>query len=186
MDSSKTIGNFPAVLNFNWPFLELNRFICNQLPILPNHRSHRFLTRRNSHAGRKTGQWMRRGRGRAQPAEWRCDLTRDVIWSHVAMNRPQPYKESRFLCWMDERYARVHDIINALTSRPTGRRAGRWAVSLWLWLQLPGREKGRRQPATLGLPLQASPLDPTILVVILGPNPRSEGTKESNKNKAWQ
>ena len=31
------IGNFPAVLNFNWLFLKLNRFICNQLPVLPDH-----------------------------------------------------------------------------------------------------------------------------------------------------
>jgi hypothetical protein len=23
-------------LNFNWLFLKLNRFICNQLPVLPN------------------------------------------------------------------------------------------------------------------------------------------------------
>ena len=31
------IGNFPAVLNFNQLFLKLNRFICNQLPVLPDH-----------------------------------------------------------------------------------------------------------------------------------------------------
>jgi hypothetical protein len=36
------IGNFPAVLNFNWQFLKLNRFICNQLPVLPDHSS-RFV-----------------------------------------------------------------------------------------------------------------------------------------------
>ena len=29
IDSSKTIGKFPEVLNFNRSFLELNRFICN-------------------------------------------------------------------------------------------------------------------------------------------------------------
>ena len=28
-NSSKMIGNFPAVLNFNQLFLKLNRFICN-------------------------------------------------------------------------------------------------------------------------------------------------------------
>ena len=31
------IGNFPAVLNLNRLFLKLNRFICNQLPVLPDH-----------------------------------------------------------------------------------------------------------------------------------------------------
>ena len=31
------IGNFPAVLNFNRLFLELNRFICNYLPVLSDH-----------------------------------------------------------------------------------------------------------------------------------------------------
>jgi hypothetical protein len=35
--SSKMIGNFPEVLNFNRLFLKLNRFIYNQLPVLPNH-----------------------------------------------------------------------------------------------------------------------------------------------------
>ena len=32
------IGNFPAVLKFNQLFLKLNRFICNELPLLPDHR----------------------------------------------------------------------------------------------------------------------------------------------------
>ena len=32
-------GNFPAVVNFKRLFLKLNRFICNQLPVLPDHRS---------------------------------------------------------------------------------------------------------------------------------------------------
>ena len=32
------IGNFPAVLNFNRLFLKLDRFICNSLPVLPDHR----------------------------------------------------------------------------------------------------------------------------------------------------
>ena len=31
------IGNFPAVLNFNRLFLKLNRFVCNELPVLPDH-----------------------------------------------------------------------------------------------------------------------------------------------------
>ena len=31
------IGYFPAVLNFNQLFLKLNPFICNYLPVLPNH-----------------------------------------------------------------------------------------------------------------------------------------------------
>ena len=31
------ISNSPEVLNFNWLFLNLNRFICNYLPVLPNH-----------------------------------------------------------------------------------------------------------------------------------------------------
>ena len=30
-------GKFPAVFNFNRLFLPLNRFICNQLPVLPDH-----------------------------------------------------------------------------------------------------------------------------------------------------
>ena len=29
------MGNFPAVLNFDWLFLELNWFFCNYLPVLP-------------------------------------------------------------------------------------------------------------------------------------------------------
>ena len=29
IDSSKKISKVPEVLNFNWLFLELNRFICN-------------------------------------------------------------------------------------------------------------------------------------------------------------
>ena len=29
IDSSKMIGNFPVVVNFNRLFLKLNRFICN-------------------------------------------------------------------------------------------------------------------------------------------------------------
>ena len=29
IDSSKMIGNFPVILNFNWLFLKLHRFICN-------------------------------------------------------------------------------------------------------------------------------------------------------------
>ena len=31
------IGNFPAVLNFNWLFLKLNQVICNSLPVLLDH-----------------------------------------------------------------------------------------------------------------------------------------------------
>ena len=31
------VGNFPALLNFNRLFLKLNRFICNYLPVLPDH-----------------------------------------------------------------------------------------------------------------------------------------------------
>ena len=38
-DSSKMIGKFPEVLNFNRLFLELNRFTCNQPPVLPGHRT---------------------------------------------------------------------------------------------------------------------------------------------------
>jgi hypothetical protein len=38
MNSSKPIGNSPAVLNFNRLFPKLNRFICNWLPVLPGHR----------------------------------------------------------------------------------------------------------------------------------------------------
>ena len=44
INSSKTIGNFPAiVLNFNQLFLKLNRFICNWLPVLPDHWSSSLL-----------------------------------------------------------------------------------------------------------------------------------------------
>jgi hypothetical protein len=32
------IGKFPAVLNFNQLFLKLNRFICNIVPVVPDHR----------------------------------------------------------------------------------------------------------------------------------------------------
>ena len=31
------IGKFPAVLQFNRLFPKFNRFICNQLPVLPDH-----------------------------------------------------------------------------------------------------------------------------------------------------
>ena len=31
------ISNYPAGLNFNRLFLKLHRFICNQLPVLPDH-----------------------------------------------------------------------------------------------------------------------------------------------------
>ena len=31
------IGNFSVVSNFNQLFLKLNRFICNYLPVLPDH-----------------------------------------------------------------------------------------------------------------------------------------------------
>jgi len=34
----KMIGDFLAVLNFNWLLLKLDRFICNQLAVLSNHR----------------------------------------------------------------------------------------------------------------------------------------------------
>ena len=37
IDSSKMIGNFLAVLNFNQLFFKLNRFICNKRPVLPDH-----------------------------------------------------------------------------------------------------------------------------------------------------
>jgi hypothetical protein len=37
INSSKMIGNIHAVLNLNPLFLKLNRFICNQLPVLPHH-----------------------------------------------------------------------------------------------------------------------------------------------------
>ena len=36
INSSKIIGNFHAVLNFNRSFLKLNRFNCNSLPVLPD------------------------------------------------------------------------------------------------------------------------------------------------------
>ena len=29
IDSFEMVGTFPEILNFNWFFLELNRFICN-------------------------------------------------------------------------------------------------------------------------------------------------------------
>ena len=45
--SSKMIGNFPAILNFNRFFLKLSQFICNQLPVLPDHRSEVLKPRHN-------------------------------------------------------------------------------------------------------------------------------------------
>ena len=36
-NSSKTMGNFPEVLNFNSLFLKLNWFICNYQVVLPIH-----------------------------------------------------------------------------------------------------------------------------------------------------
>ena len=43
INSSKMTGNFPAVSNTNRLFLKLNRFICNQPPVLPGHRSRPIL-----------------------------------------------------------------------------------------------------------------------------------------------
>jgi hypothetical protein len=37
------IGNFLAVLNFNRSFLKLNRFACNLLSVLPDHRSQALI-----------------------------------------------------------------------------------------------------------------------------------------------
>ena len=37
IDSSNMIGNFPEVLNFNWLFLKLNRFICKVLLVRTGH-----------------------------------------------------------------------------------------------------------------------------------------------------
>ena len=37
INSSTMIGNFPAVSNLNQLFLKLNRCICNQPPVLPEH-----------------------------------------------------------------------------------------------------------------------------------------------------
>ena len=37
MDSSKIVGNFPEVLNFNHFFLKLNQVIRIQQPVLPVH-----------------------------------------------------------------------------------------------------------------------------------------------------
>ena len=38
INSSKIIGEFHGILNFNWLFLKLNCFICNHLPVLLDHR----------------------------------------------------------------------------------------------------------------------------------------------------
>ena len=38
INSSKMIGKFHEVLNFNRLFFELDRFICNEPPVLPRHR----------------------------------------------------------------------------------------------------------------------------------------------------
>jgi len=37
------IGNFHAILNFNQLFLKLNQFICNLMPVLPDHWLHTHL-----------------------------------------------------------------------------------------------------------------------------------------------
>ena len=37
MNSSKLIVNSPEVSNFNWLFLKLDRFNCNNLPVRPDH-----------------------------------------------------------------------------------------------------------------------------------------------------
>jgi hypothetical protein len=37
INSSKVVGNSPKVSNFNQFILKLNRFICNQLSVLPDH-----------------------------------------------------------------------------------------------------------------------------------------------------
>jgi hypothetical protein len=70
-------------------------------------------------------------------------------------------------------------LMPSLPGRPgSGRAGGRAAYGFGS--NCLGRKRGGGSQPTLGLPLQASSLDPTILVVILGPNPRSEGTKESD------
>ena len=35
IDSSRMMGNFPEVLNFNRLFLKLNRFVCNKHSVFP-------------------------------------------------------------------------------------------------------------------------------------------------------
>ena len=37
IDFSKTTSNFPKLLKFNWLFLKLNQFICNQMSVLLVH-----------------------------------------------------------------------------------------------------------------------------------------------------
>jgi len=37
INPSKMMGNSSAAWNFNWLFLKLNRFICNEISVLPDH-----------------------------------------------------------------------------------------------------------------------------------------------------
>ena len=54
-DSSKMIGNSPEVSNFIRLFLKLNRFICNQLPVLSETQVNRFENWLNSGYGQSPG-----------------------------------------------------------------------------------------------------------------------------------
>ena len=52
------VGSFPAVLNnFNQLFLKLNRFICNQLPVLPDHRSSQLSTKDYEWSDESKNMW---------------------------------------------------------------------------------------------------------------------------------
>ena len=60
MNSFRMIGILLAVLNFNWLFLKLNRFICNYLPVLPDHRTGYFPHSTGSSATNgRFSQWSR-------------------------------------------------------------------------------------------------------------------------------
>jgi hypothetical protein len=79
ISSSKVIGNFLEVLNFNRLFLKLNRFICNYLPILPDHWVYTWLQKKE----RNFNLWRR-------PTWMKClfvpplDLCRECVytWLH--------------------------------------------------------------------------------------------------------
>ena len=55
------IGNFPAVLNFDRLFLKLYRFICNQLPVLRDHRTGPSLNLDVGSPCSLTGGWYELG-----------------------------------------------------------------------------------------------------------------------------
>ena len=84
------IGNLPAVLNLNQLFLKLDRFICNWLPVLPNHWTTIYIYI-YIYIGFPSGQGRARVMGHAtstsnQVSRWTLIPRLEKVWSQVKAN----------------------------------------------------------------------------------------------------